>query len=76
MSFVGICYSLVSFTFRYIGLKFDQVNEHLRKTESDKEHWAKRTWQHSALLQRRAKFPKSGSEYNTWIVMYYKNSFQ
>lgn len=30
-------YSIISFIFRYIGLKFDQVNEHLRKIESENE---------------------------------------
>lgn len=66
-------YLLVSIIFRYIALKFDQINHYLRIMESDNKHAVKWAWQRSTLLSQQNGNSKSkNNEYITWIVMYYK----
>jgi len=52
---------------RYIGLKFDQVNQHLLDLTRDNEHKIKRAWKSSTLQHR---YPQTlSNEWLIWIVM-------
>lgn len=67
-------FSLATSTFRYIELKFKQINEYLQKMEGNNEYVIKQAWEHSTLLLCQKGCPKSTSnKYTTWVVMYYKN---
>ncbi|XP_032682014.1 uncharacterized protein LOC116849201 isoform X2 [Odontomachus brunneus] len=62
---------IIASTLRYIELKFDQVNEYLRKSEEVDEYETKRTWEHFMLHSRPVGYPKSSrSKYTTWIVIH------
>ncbi|XP_032682004.1 uncharacterized protein LOC116849193 [Odontomachus brunneus] len=62
-----------SCTLGYIGLKFEQLNEYLRKLNEDNGHGLKQAWEHSALLPCQIEYLKfTSSESATWIAMYHE----
>ncbi|XP_032682003.1 uncharacterized protein LOC116849191 [Odontomachus brunneus] len=57
--------------FAYIGLKFEQLNEYLRKLDGDNGHGLKQAWEHSALLPHQIGYLKfMNSESATWIAIH------
>lgn len=62
--------SLNLFHIRYLGLKFDQVNEHLHKLVTENVCGIKRAWESPMLLsQQRELLNAPSSKHMTWIVM-------
>jgi len=54
--------------FRYIGLKFDQINEHLDKLTNGNK--IKRAWEDSVLLFHQSRYTKAPrNAHMIWIVM-------
>lgn len=67
-------YLLNSCTFRYIGLKFDQVNEHLHQLDNQFKHnkrEIKRAWENPILRNshRHESLNAPSTEHIIWIVM-------
>jgi len=65
--FVPLIISFFFYISRYIGLKFDQVNQHLLNLTKDNEHKIKRAWENSIFEHR---CPQAlNNECLIWIVM-------
>lgn len=63
-------YSLIFLIFSYIGLKFDQINENLKKLTKSNKRRVKRAWEHSVLLFHQSEYAKaSKSAYMIWVIM-------
>lgn len=67
--FANNYYLLIFSIFRYVSLKFDQINEYLEKLNKSNDR-IKRVWEHPVLLchqSRYAKIPRI--KYMIWILM-------
>ncbi|XP_071566138.1 uncharacterized protein [Temnothorax nylanderi] len=55
----------------YLGLKFDQVNEHLYKLTTENIRGIKQVWENPVLHSQQAKLPNvPSSKHITWIVIH------
>jgi len=68
-----IYYHLITnfpFIFRYIGVKFDQINEHLKNISNNNKHGVAQAWNNAALRTLQRQFAKTpNNKWMIWIIM-------
>jgi len=58
------------FTFRYIGLKFDQINKLLQNLITYNDHKIKQVWENFTIHSHRCRFSEtSNNKRLIWIIM-------
>ncbi|XP_024879633.1 uncharacterized protein LOC112459649 [Temnothorax curvispinosus] len=63
---------IITIILGYTGLKFDQINEYLKKLSEDNKRRVNLTWKHSTLRSYKSRFPKASRNKcnKMWIVMH------